>query len=293
MSRVAVVGMGAIGSTFAAELLGTNRHEVLLLGRTPRRRLIVTSPDGTADFAVPTVTNIGGPRVQDWVLVAVKATQCEQVAGHLTALTGPATRILMLQNGVESRSRMAPYVDADTVVECVVRCAAERLADGSVRRRGAAQLVLADDGAGREVRELFGGSAAQVILTSDLTTALWRKLCVNVSGGAITALTMQPMGALREPRVSRLAAALIAECAAVGRACGAQINDDERHAILVELLAQPAQATTSMMRARLGAEPLEHDAISGAVLRGAERHGISVPVTRAIDALLSATTIAR
>lgn len=251
---------------------------------------MVSTPDGTTSFDVPTATHVGGPRAQDWVFVAVKATQCEQAAELVMALTGPSTRILMLQNGVESRARMVPYVSANTVVECVVRCAAERLTDGSVRRRDPAQLVLADDPAGRDVREMFEGSAAQITLTDDLTTALWRKLCVNVSGGAITALTLQSMRVLREPQVSGLAAALIAECAAVGREHGADIDGDDERAILAALLAQPAEATTSMMRSRLGSEPVEHDAISGAVVRAAERCGISVPITRAVDALLSATT---
>jgi len=286
MSRIAIVGTGAIGSCFAAELLRTNSHEVLLLSRHARSGLVVTTPDGTTIFPVSTATDVSHRRVQDWVVVAVKTNQTEDAARHLSALVGPSTRVLVLQNGVEARERLRAYLNDDAIIECVVKCAAERLADGTIRRRGQAHLVVALNTAGLELVDLFQGSAVEVTMTDDLVTAKWRKLCINVSGGSITALTQQPMGVLRQPVGRMLAVALIAECAAVGRALGANLDEREQSSILNELLLQPKFATTSMMRARFGQEVLEHDAISGAVLRGAQRLGIEVPITMVVHSLL-------
>ncbi len=285
-----MVGAGAIGSTFAAELLRTGRHDVVMVARTPRTELVMVTPDGSTTFDVPVVTGIDDPEPLDWVLVATKANQTDAVAPLVTALSGPSTRVLALQNGVEARARLGPHVGEDAVVECVVQCPAERLPDGTVRRRGPAQLVLADDDAGRELQAMYAGSEADITLTDDLTTALWRKLCVNAAGGGITGLTVRSMGVLHEPRVRELAATLIAECAAVGRAHGARLDADDERAVLDGMLAQPADATTSMMRSRRDGEPVEHDAITGAVFRAAARTGVDVPVTTVVDTLLAATS---
>jgi 2-dehydropantoate 2-reductase len=43
-----------------------------------------------------------------------------------------------------------------------------------------------------------------------------------------------------------------------------------------------------MLYDRLAGRPLEYEALSGAVVRAAERHGIDVPLNRALYALLSA-----
>jgi 2-dehydropantoate 2-reductase len=45
-----------------------------------------------------------------------------------------------------------------------------------------------------------------------------------------------------------------------------------------------------MLYDRLEGRPLEHEYITGAVVRAAERHGIDVPLNRAILALLRAAS---
>ena len=47
-------------------------------------------------------------------------------------------------------------------------------------------------------------------------------------------------------------------------------------------------AHTSMLDDRLAGRPTEHDEITGAVVRAADRHGVDVPLNRAVLALLAA-----
>lgn len=47
---------------------------------------------------------------------------------------------------------------------------------------------------------------------------------------------------------------------------------------------------TSMLEDRRAGRPTEHDLISGAVVRAAARHGLDVPLNRAVLTLLAATS---
>ena len=69
------------------------------------------------------------------------------------------------------------------------------------------------------------------------------------------------------------------EVAAVARAEGARADADVVWRFTQDV---PAGMTSSMQRDAAAGQPTELDAIGGAVLRAAERHGVDVPVTRRI-----------
>ena len=50
--------------------------------------------------------------------------------------------------------------------------------------------------------------------------------------------------------------------------------------------ALPPDTGSSMLFDRLAGRPLEHQGLTGAVVRAADRHGLEVPLNRAILALL-------
>lgn len=285
--HITIVGAGAIGTCFAAELLAADRHDVTILSRTSRSGITVRTNDGTRTYSCPILRRAACPQLQDWILLATKTPATAQAAEGFGDLLGPGTRVLVLQNGLGAHRRLARWVAPSAIVECVVRCAAERLSDGSVFRRTTPELIVADDSDGHDVARLFAGSRAVVQCVDDFRTEQWRKLCVNASSGSLTALTKRPLGILRDPQIATLAKAMIAETVETARLCGARLAATDIPTILRQLQARPADATTSMLRAFLAGEDLECDAITGAVLRAAARHGVATPVTSVVHALLS------
>lgn len=134
--------------------------------------------------------------------------------------------------------------------------------------------------------ELCEGTALRVHTTTDFATAAWRKLCVNVAGGAITALSERTLGVVRRPDVAEVARDLIRECIAVGRAEGARLEDELADGIVAAMIQGPERAGTSMLVDRRLGLPLEVDARNGAVARIGARHGIATPLNKALAALL-------
>jgi 2-dehydropantoate 2-reductase len=70
--------------------------------------------------------------------------------------------------------------------------------------------------------------------------------------------------------------ALVAEAAAVSRVCGGPADPAQA---MARYDAFPPGAKSSMQRDAEAGRPLELDAIGGALLRAAGRHGVAVPVT--------------
>jgi 2-dehydropantoate 2-reductase len=140
---------------------------------------------------------------------------------------------------------------------------------------------------GSDFAALFNPSTVTIDLTSDFLTAAWRKLCFN-SAGAISALTLQPAGVLRQPDVGGQAAAIVDECAAVARALGARIDPAIAQQVLDGYRAQPFDSVNSMLADRLAGRPMEIDARNGVIVRKGEELGIPTPLNRLIVALLRA-----
>ncbi|MCP5029810.1 MAG: 2-dehydropantoate 2-reductase, partial [Actinomycetia bacterium] len=150
---VAVVGPGAIGLTALTALLDRG-HDVVVCARSPFDRVRYRGPDGERTHEVRVLTDpasVSGP--VDLVVVATKAHQVDGAAGWLGPLAGDHSVVAVLQNGIEHRQRVAPYVGRAAVAPAVVNLPAEREAPGEVVVEARSSLTVPDDEAGRIVAE--------------------------------------------------------------------------------------------------------------------------------------------
>jgi 2-dehydropantoate 2-reductase len=287
MARVAVVGVGAIGGALAGLLATAGLHEITLCTRRPLAELTVDAPQGVLRVRARNLTDPSQASAVDWVIVATKTYDAEGAAQWFPALCGAGAPVAVVQNGVEHRERFAPYMSAERLLPVVIDCPVERRQDGSVLVRGRTLMKVEDTRLGREFAELFAGSAATLELTGDFTTAAWWKLCIN-SVGALSALTLKPAGVLRSEAMSRLALEMVEECAAVGRAEGARLDDTIGGQVLDLYRAQPADSINSLLADRMAGRRMETDARNGAIVRKGEKHGMATPLNRMAVALLNA-----
>jgi 2-dehydropantoate 2-reductase len=291
MSRVAIVGVGAIGGGLAALLDATGSHEITLCTRRPLAALTVDTPAGEVRVRARNVSDPAQAPAVDWVLVASKAYDAEGTASWFPALCASGAPVAIIQNGVEHRERFQQYLSADRLLPVVIDLPTQRKAEDRVHIRGSALIKIEDAKLGQSFAALFGDSTARtdvvVELTNDFTTAMWWKLCFN-SVGALNALAMKPAGLLREETMARVAVAMAAECVAVGRAEGARLSDSLPGEIVAKYRNQPPDSVNSLLADRRAGRRTEWDARNGAIVRKGEKHGIDTPLNRMAAALLEA-----
>jgi len=289
---VAVIGLGAIGGVAASCLIATGRYDVVACLRKPIEQLTLDAPGGSSTMPLSTLTDPAQAKPVDWVLLCTKTHATASTAPWLKRLCTPATRVAVLQNGIDHVARVAPLADGATVVPVIVYYNGERVAADHVKlRHGADQdFVVAADDSGRAFAQLFEATPLRVHLGNDFVTLAWRKLLINAVASPVTALTLQRQAVLRRPEIQALCLVVLEEAIAVGRAEGAQLAADEAARTLETLFTFSGELGTSMYFDRLANRPLEHEALTGAIVAAGERHGIATPLNRALLALLRATS---
>jgi 2-dehydropantoate 2-reductase len=289
MARVAVVGVGAIGATVAAAVQDAGGHDLVLCARRPLERVVVERPGGEEVLLrAPVLTDAGAVGVADWVLLAVKAHQTEGSAAWLHALAGAGTTVAVLQNGIDHVERVTPLAADAEGLPTVNWCPVEPVEPGRVRQRGALRLAVPEGAAGEAFAALLG-DAAQVDVGGDFAREAWRKLCANAVSG-VMALAGRPAEIFALEDLHAIATTLAHECAAVARAEGAPLSDEDADEVIAWIEDLPADAGSSILTDRLAGRTLEWEARNAIIGRLGRRHGIATPVSDTVAALLHAAS---
>jgi 2-dehydropantoate 2-reductase len=289
--RLAVVGPGAIGATFAAVAQRAGMGAVPLYGRTAVGGITVHPDDGDPVVLAGEVRtapeHARGPL--DWLLLAVKVHQTPDAGHWLRSLCGPETVVVVLQNGVEHRDRVAPYVGSATVLPAVVWCPAEGLDRRTIRLRGVPELTVPDEPAGHRLAELLVPGGAQIHVRPDFHTELWRKMTMNALAGLMV-LAGRRSGMFRRVDVRTLGLALARECMAVAEAEGARLDPAFAEQMVDRLAAMPPDMGSSILFDRAADRTLEWDARNGVLCRLGARHGVPTPISDVLVPLLAAAS---
>ncbi|RTO44748.1 oxidoreductase [Enterobacter ludwigii] len=284
---IALIGPGAIGTTIAAVLHEAGRTPQLY-GRTAHPQLRLRHDEGEIVVPGPVLTDPTViDRPYDLVFIAVKTTQNADSAGWLNALCDENTVVCALQNGVEQKAQLAPWVNGATVLPSVVWFPAQREPDASVWLRASPQLTLPDVPQAKRVADALNGTRCAVDLSADFLTVAWRKLLQNAVAGLMV-LANRRAGMFSREDISELALAYLREGLAVARAEGAVLHDDVAQEILANFQRAPADLGTSILADRQANRPMEWDIRNGVIQRYGRAHGIPVPISDVLVPLLAA-----
>jgi 2-dehydropantoate 2-reductase len=288
--NVAVIGLGGVGGGAAGSLAAAGRHDVIACVRQPIARFTLERAEGAVEAPLHVLTDPAQAKPVDWVLVCTKTHQTAATGPWLARLCTPATRVAVLQNGIDHVARVGPLARGAAIVPVLVYYNCERFAPDRVRIRhaGPHDAVVADDEPGRAFVDLFDGTPLRIIRSGDFATLAWRKLLINAVANPITALTLQRQAVLRRPDVQELCRAILDEAVAAARAEGVKLAEDEAARTIATLENFSGELGTSMYFDRLAGRRLEAEALTGAIVAAGDRHGMAVPLNRALLALLRA-----
>ncbi|OBK20891.1 2-dehydropantoate 2-reductase [Mycobacterium asiaticum] len=262
-------------------LCGHRPRDAVELRPDDGERIVVPGPVHTDPSAVD------GP--VDVLILAVKSTQNDAAAGWLARLCDERTVVCVLQNGVEQVEQVQPLCPDSTVIPGSVWFSAETQPQGWVRLRGQAALVLPSGSAAEMLAEMLRAAGCRVDCDPDFVTVNWRKLLVNALAGLMV-LTGRRSGMFRRDDVAELSRRYVAECLAVARAEGAQLDADVVDAMVDSFRAVPEDMGTSILADREQHRRLEWDLRNGVIIRKARAHGLPTPISDVIVPLLAAAS---
>ena len=219
----------------------------------------------------------------DLIVFAVKLKDTEAAARSLAPLIGPETRILTLQNGIDSVGMIAPHAGQAHVRGGAIYVSAVIDRPGVIRSPGGLHRIVADAGNGDPVMAAFfaacdRATALDAQPTDAIATVLWEKFITLTAVSAATSLLRANMGLiLGHPETRILLRLLIDEAVAVGRAAGQAVRDGLADEVMTRLAAMPGSFRSSMSEDLERGKPLELHWLSGRVHALGRQHGVPTP----------------
>jgi 2-dehydropantoate 2-reductase len=287
-ARTAVIGGGAVGGLIAAFAREAG-HDVTLCLRAPLEELTLSTGGEVLRPDLRFATEPGQVARHDWVFLTTKAQDTQGAAGWLDALCGPGTVVAVVQNGIDHVERVAPLLpDGAEALPTLAYMAVERVAPGRIVHHFSSELHVPEGQSAERLEELLAGSRLTVRGVTDFRTAAWRKLFTNVAANPLTALLLQRMHILGDEEMRARAEEILMEALAVAQAEGARLDEEDVRRALRANLAVGPDGGTSTFYDRLAGRPMEHEHITGAVVRAADRHGMAAPLNRLLLTMLRA-----
>jgi len=295
--RICVVGTGAVGSLFAANLSLLEDVEVWAFDLN-ELHVAAINRDGLRLSGAGEVT--GRPRATsnaaelpacDFGLVATKAMHTEPAIAA-TAHAFADGCVATVQNGLGNEETIAQHVER--VIRGTTFPAGKLLEPGHVQWdvKGDTTLGPYDERTPlAEVERLAdactrAGMPASAV--EDARGPQWRKVIFNASTNPIGALTGLTHGRVCErPDLRALVSGLVNEGKAVAAAQGIELDADPEE--LIDHAAKPEVAydhKASMLQDIEARRTTEVDYLNGGIVRFGREHGVPTPLNEAIWALI-------
>ena len=296
--RVCVVGCGAVGSLFAANLAQLEDVEVWAYDLDQAHVDAINahglrlSGQGEVLARLRATTDADAVPACDFGLVATKAMHTASAIGA-TAHAFESGAVCSVQNGLGNEEAIAEHVPR--VIRGTTFPAGRLLEPGHVQWdvRGDTTIGPFEPKAASldEVQALADGLTRAGMPTSavgDARGPQWRKVIFNAATNPVGALTGLTHGRVCEdPGLRALVSGLVDEGKAVAVAEGIELDADPEE--LIDHAAKPEVAydhKASMLQDVEVRRQTEIDYLNGGIVRFGEQRGIPTPLNRAILALV-------
>jgi len=292
--RVAIMGSGGVGAYVGARLQAAGEQVAFIargahLAALRADGLRIEHPQHPLHLpevqATDTPADIGPV---DVVVFAVKLWDTDTAARQIAPLVGDGTRVLTLQNGIDSVALIGRHVDPARVRGGVIYVSAVIDRPGVIRSPGGLHQIVADAGQGDPVMAAFAAACGRCVglglsLSDTAERVVWEKFVALSSLAAATALLRATMGQiLAHPETRALQRQLVDEAIAVATASGQPMRDGLADEIMAKLAAMPPSFRASMAEDLERGNRLELDWLSGRVHALGQQLGVPTPAHSAV-----------
>ncbi len=287
--RHAILGAGGVGGLIGVALAKSGESVTLVLRPETLKdypaELSLESPLGSFSVPVDRAASLAAPCDVLWI--TVKATQLESALRSVSVNPDQIGAVVPLLNGIDHVALLRARFGHDRVVPASIGVEAERTAPGKIIHRGMTiRVAFSSIGESRlaSTAEEFRKFGFTCQFVADEMKLLWTKLSILAPFALTTSASGLTIGEVNgDPAWRKRLEAVVREVAAVGTASGTPLDAT---AIIAFFGKTPPGGRSSMQKDVAAGKPPELDAIAGAILRRAEEHGIDVPVTRELVAMI-------
>ena len=297
MANIGIIGAGAMGCLYGAMLSSAPGNAVTFIDHSKERAEylqkngITMHENGIAKrFKVKAVVPAEAhEHTFDWIFILVKAHQTVQALQETAGLLKPGTIIVSLQNGLGNEKNIASFASPADIILGVSSHNSTKIATGEILHPSPAATTVIGPAIGNDTAKaartaaLFAASGTEVVISSDIYSAIWRKLLVNMAINPLTMLSGKKNGFIISDSESwNTVQRLLHEGIVVAGSRGVELDYEEMLQYIYNVCMLTRDGTSSMLQDRLNFRKTEIDYINGAVSAIAEAGEIPAPANKTI-----------
>jgi 2-dehydropantoate 2-reductase len=298
--KIAVIGVGAMGSIYAA-LLADAGHEVWAID-TWRAHVNAINSTGlrvegaSGDRTVTTLratTDINDVGLCDLCLIATKASGVGPAAQSAAPVIGPDAIVLTIQNGLGAGERIAQHMPTQNVLLGVADgFGASMKGPGHAHHNSMKLIRIGEIDGGvtdrlRHIEAVWQGAGFNAKAFENITQLIWEKFLCNVTFSAPCTTFNVTVGELMDdPARWKIAVGAMLEAHAIAREKNVPLSFDDPVAYVSAFGAGMPNARPSMLLDHMAGRASELGAINGIVPEMGREFGIATPYNDTLTAIL-------
>ncbi len=285
IKNVAMVGLGAIGTTYARRIIKVKNIDFAVVADGKRAERI--RKNGETINGEKIMPNVVEPNEQSWkadlVIFTVKNYQLENALADVKNIVADNTILLTILNGVWARDRIKEEFPNNTVLYGLSKTDAARTEQGvECTWEGQIQFGEADNTVMSEevsaVKSLFDEAEIDSLVCEDMLRAVWVKFMINVSVNQLSAVTHAGYGAfLNIPYLNKAMHEVMTEVITLANAMGINISETDADAHEKTMDKSDPDGQTSMLQDIEAKRKTEVEYFSGTVIRLGKRYNVPTP----------------
>ena len=298
--KIAVVGVGAMGSVYAG-LLADAGNEVWAIDIREDHLNAIREQglriEGASGDRIVKQLNVSTRAADagscDLVIIATKASGIESAARCLPPLLHNDTLILTIQNGLGAAERICQYLPPDNILLGVAGgFGASLKAPGHVHHNGMELIRVGEMKGGltsrvERVVDVWQTAGFTVKGYEDIHQLIWEKFVCNVTFSApCTVFGGTVEEVMGDPHAWKIARGCGLEAYAVSQAKGIAMSFDDPEKYITAFGQRLPKARPSMLLDHLERRPSEIDAINGMVPVVANEVGLRAPYNEVMTAIV-------
>ena len=285
MKQVAILGLGAVGASIAAQF--TDHHypiTVLCDDKRKEKYQKNAFKINSKPYYFHYKTNREIKTIPDLILISVKYHQLREALQQLEGLVKENTIILSLLNGVDSEEIIAEQFGSHFIIPAFIYNIDATKSDNKITYQNSGVIVFGEKNGQeskkiKKVKSIFEEGGINYEATDQIMNRMWWKFMVNMGVNQTTAILKAPYRIIQEVSYAReLVSAAMQEVIKIAKACQVDLTENEINHVFDILKDFDPDGKTSMLQDMEAHRKTEVEMFSGKLCEMGKKYGISTPV---------------
>ena len=283
MKKVVLIGLGAVGVTYAAQL--KNKCNLYVLVDRERMRRYMNTPPVFNGVRQNFNYILPNEKIEaDLIIIATKSNSLDTAISNIRNCITSNTTIISLINGISSEEKISKaYPELKVLKSYFIGHSAVRK-ENSVTQDGIGEIVIEHD---KDLEAFFEKAGINFYVPENIEYSMWLKYTLNMFSNPTSAVLNMNFGELkRNNNFLNFAKKIIDEVELIARQKGIQGLENLEKDALDALEKMCDDGKTSMLQDILAKRPTEIDIFCGEIIKLGKEFGIQTPYNQVLYELV-------